>query len=159
MDIFKIVNGLQSYSEGVVTFAFDSTFAGAVTAAAQLLVKQGERIVEMEEAAGLINTENSRLASENARLQLELEATRAERDLATKRVVELESQSEQQQQTKNIPEISEDDTRQKLYDILEDHCILQEYGECNNPKAPDCIWCLADALVKQEVTVKAGDEK
>ena len=48
MDILKIVEALQSYSEDVVAYKLDSRFACAVTEAVELLVAQGEQIADLE---------------------------------------------------------------------------------------------------------------
>lgn len=109
MEIMKIITTLQSFDEGYILYKMGSEFATAVTEAVNLLVRQGERITELEEAADREDTPAG------------------------------------------------DDVRQKIYNLLEGHCALQKYGECTNSKAPDCIWCLADALVKQGVTVEGTD--
>lgn len=49
MEILKIIETLQSYSENVVAYKLDGAFAGAVTEAVALLVAQGEKIAELEE--------------------------------------------------------------------------------------------------------------
>ena len=48
MDILKIIQALQTYSEDVVAYKLDSRFACAVTEAVSLLVEQGERIADLE---------------------------------------------------------------------------------------------------------------
>lgn len=53
MEILKIIQQLQSYSEDVVAENMGSDFARAVTEAVSLLISQGERIAELE--AGLTN--------------------------------------------------------------------------------------------------------
>ena len=103
MEIMKIITILQSFDEEYIMYRMGSEFAAAVTEAVSMLVRQGERIAELETDA----------------------------DMKVK-----------------------DDVRQALYERLQGHCILQEYGECTNSQAPDCIWCLADALIKQNVIVK-----
>lgn len=49
MEILKIIETLQSYSEDVVKYKLDGKFAHAVTEAVELLVTQGEKIAELEE--------------------------------------------------------------------------------------------------------------
>ena len=49
MEILNIIETLRSYSEDVVAFTLDGAFAHAVSEAVELLVKQGERIAELEE--------------------------------------------------------------------------------------------------------------
>lgn len=49
MEILKIIETLQSYSEDAVAYKLDGAFAYAVTEAVALLVAQGEKIAEMEE--------------------------------------------------------------------------------------------------------------
>lgn len=105
MEIMKIITTLQSFDEGYIMYRMGDEFATAVTEAVKLLVRQGERIAELEAAA-------------------------------------------------DREDLTGDVVRQMLYGLLEGHCILLEYGECANSKAPDCIWCLADYLVKKGVTVK-----
>lgn len=48
MNILKIIQQLQFYSEDVVTENMGSDFASAVTEAVSLLISQGERIAELE---------------------------------------------------------------------------------------------------------------
>lgn len=48
MEILKIVEALQGYSEDTVAYKLDSRFAFAVTEAVRLLVEQGERLAELE---------------------------------------------------------------------------------------------------------------
>jgi hypothetical protein len=48
MEILKIIQQLQSYSEDVVAENMGSDFARAVTEAVSLLISQGERIAELE---------------------------------------------------------------------------------------------------------------
>ena len=49
MEILKIINKLQSYSEDVIAYKLDSEFACAVTEAVNLLVSQGERLADLED--------------------------------------------------------------------------------------------------------------
>lgn len=49
MEILKIITTLQSYSEDILAYKLDGSFAGAVTEAVSLLVQMGERIAELEE--------------------------------------------------------------------------------------------------------------
>lgn len=48
MEILKIVEALQGYSEDTVAYKLDSRFAFAVTEAVRLLVEQGERLAELD---------------------------------------------------------------------------------------------------------------
>ena len=48
MEILKIIQRLQSYSEDIVAENMGSEFAQAVTEAVSLLISQGERIAELE---------------------------------------------------------------------------------------------------------------
>jgi len=48
MEILKIVEALQSYSEDTVAYKLDGNFACAVSAAVELLVKQGEQIADLQ---------------------------------------------------------------------------------------------------------------
>lgn len=48
MDIFKIISNLQAHSEEMITYKLGSDFASAVTAAVELLIRQGERIAELD---------------------------------------------------------------------------------------------------------------
>lgn len=48
MEILKIVEALQSYTEDVVAYKMDSRFACAVTEAVKLLVEQGKQAAEAE---------------------------------------------------------------------------------------------------------------
>ena len=50
MEILRIIEHLQFYPENVVAYKLDGCFAHAVTEAAELLVKQGERIADLEES-------------------------------------------------------------------------------------------------------------
>ena len=52
MEILRIIEHLQFYPENVVAYKLDGCFAHAVTEAAELLVKQGERIADLENAQG-----------------------------------------------------------------------------------------------------------
>ena len=49
MEIMKIVEMLQKYDPEFLAYDLDSEFSQAVTAAAELLVRQGERIVDLEQ--------------------------------------------------------------------------------------------------------------
>ena len=48
MEILKIVETLQSYSEDTVAYKLDGVFANAVTEAVALLIGQGEQIADLE---------------------------------------------------------------------------------------------------------------
>ena len=48
MEILKIVEVLQSYTEDAVAYKLDSRFACAVTEAVALLIGQGEQIADLE---------------------------------------------------------------------------------------------------------------
>lgn len=48
MEILKIVETLQSYSEDTVAYKLNGSFANAVSEAVALLVEQGEKIAELE---------------------------------------------------------------------------------------------------------------
>jgi hypothetical protein len=48
MDILKIIEALQSFSEDMVTYKLGGEFSCAVTEAVNLLVEQGERITDLE---------------------------------------------------------------------------------------------------------------
>lgn len=48
MDILKIIQTLQTYSEDFVAYKLDGRFAHAVTEAVSLLIEQGERIADLE---------------------------------------------------------------------------------------------------------------
>lgn len=63
------------------------------------------------------------------------------------RIAELEAAADREDLTGDV-------VRQALYDRIEGHCALSPFGECTNSDAPDCVWCLADYLVKKGVTVK-----
>ena len=57
MEILKIIEHLQSYPENMVAYKLDGCFANAVTEAAELLVKQGERIADLEAALESVEME------------------------------------------------------------------------------------------------------
>ena len=48
MEILKIVEALQSYSEDVLAYKLDGGFANAVTEAVSLLISQGEQIADLQ---------------------------------------------------------------------------------------------------------------
>lgn len=52
------------------------------------------------------------------------------------------------------PKVSEADRIMQLYGVLEEHCLLrlETDTECSR-SAPDCTYCLAQYLVKRDVTV------
>lgn len=55
MDILKIVEGLQSYSESLIGCKLDLEFAEAVTEAVSLLISQGEQIADLENKLATVN--------------------------------------------------------------------------------------------------------
>ena len=48
MDILKIVETLQLYSEDLIGYKLDNVFASAVSDAVSLLISQGEQIADLE---------------------------------------------------------------------------------------------------------------
>lgn len=48
MNILKIAEVLESYSEDVLAYKLDGDFANAVTEAVRLLISQGEQIADLE---------------------------------------------------------------------------------------------------------------
>ena len=55
MDILKIVETLQSFSEDAVAYKLGGEFGCAVTEAVNLLVEQGERITDLENKLATVN--------------------------------------------------------------------------------------------------------
>ena len=55
MDILKIVEILQSYSESLISYKLDLQFAEAVTEAVSLLISQGEQIADLENKLATVN--------------------------------------------------------------------------------------------------------
>ena len=49
VEILKIIEKLQIYSEDFIAYKLDGGFANAVTEAVSLLISQGERITELKE--------------------------------------------------------------------------------------------------------------
>ena len=65
MEILKIVEALQSYTEDVVAYKLDSRFACAVTEAVKLLVEQGEQLADLENVPAIkINADRFRTMSD-----------------------------------------------------------------------------------------------
>ena len=50
MEILKIVEALEAYSEDILAYKLDSGFAHAVTEAIGLLIGQGEQIADLQNA-------------------------------------------------------------------------------------------------------------
>lgn len=55
MDIFKVVETLQSYSGDLIGYKLDNVFAEAVTEAVSLLISQGEQIADLENKLATVN--------------------------------------------------------------------------------------------------------
>lgn len=55
MEILKIIEALQSYSEDVLAYKLDGGFANAVTEAVSLLISQGEQIADLENKLATVN--------------------------------------------------------------------------------------------------------
>lgn len=66
MEILKIIETLQSYSEDVVKYKLDGAFAGAVTEAVALLVAQGEKIVDLEQELAAVKSDREYFRSRAA---------------------------------------------------------------------------------------------
>lgn len=48
MEILKVVEALQTYSEDAIAYKLDSQFANAVSEAVKLLIEQGEQIADLQ---------------------------------------------------------------------------------------------------------------
>lgn len=55
MEIFKIIEKLQIYSEEFIAYKLDGQFANAVTEAVSLLIGQGEQIADLENKLATVN--------------------------------------------------------------------------------------------------------
>jgi hypothetical protein len=49
MQILKIIEALQSYSEDVIAYKLDSKFAHAVSEAVDLIIAQGELLADIQQ--------------------------------------------------------------------------------------------------------------
>lgn len=55
MDILKIIETLQSFSDELVSYKMGGEFSYAVTEAVNLLIEQGERITDLENKLATVN--------------------------------------------------------------------------------------------------------
>ena len=55
VEILKIIETLQIYSEDFIAYKLDGQFANAVTEAVSLLISQGEQIADLENKLATVN--------------------------------------------------------------------------------------------------------